>query len=65
MAYLEGQEYGSSEDEDCGGPMSQRTSIAPVLGPTLWDIFKERKRNAERTYGSVEAVYFMYKFARN
>jgi hypothetical protein len=45
--------------------MSQRTLMATPLGATLWDIFKDRKRDTERTYGSVKAVYFMYKFARN
>ena len=65
LAYLASQDSESSKGEDCGGPMTQRTSMAPPLGPTLWDIFEERKRNAERTYSSVKAVYFMYKFGRN
>jgi hypothetical protein len=65
LGYLASQDSESSEDEDCRGPMTQRTLMALPLGPTLWDIFKERKRNAERTYSSVKAVYFMYKFTRN
>ena len=35
LAYLASQDSESSEDEDCGGPMTQRTSMALPLGPTL------------------------------
>jgi hypothetical protein len=53
------------DDEDRGGLISQRTIITPVRGPTLYNIFKERKRITKRRYPSVKAVYFLYKFTCN
>jgi MULE transposase domain len=52
------------EDEDGGGPVSERTEYR-TRGQSAFEKFEVLRKEAERNWGTIEAIYFMYKYKRN
>jgi len=51
--------------EEERGPVSKWTSLPQPREETEWDRYENKRVKAEKTYGTVESVYFMYKYRRN
>jgi hypothetical protein len=55
---------GDQDNEDKGGPVAERTAYR-TRGQTSFEIFEDKKKKAQREFGTVKACYFMYKYRRN